>query len=68
MAGMSEELLARVERASQGLNRARQEYSTAVWVAASRGYSNVQIAKAAQKTEAAIRMMLKRKAQQQWRG
>ena len=61
--GASEELLDRVGRASQDLVRARQEYSTSVWLAASQGYSNVQIARAARKTEAAIRMMLKRHGQ-----
>lgn len=63
MVGVSEELLARVERASAALNTARQEYSTAIFLAASRGYSNVQIARAAKKTEAAIRMYLKRTAE-----
>ena len=58
----SDELLVNVRDKSQALERAKQEYRTALLLASSRGYSNVQIAKAALKTEAAIRMYLKRKS------
>lgn len=58
--GGSEDLLDRVRHASTRVDDARREYFTAITLAASRGYSNIQIAKAARKTEAAVRMYLKR--------
>lgn len=57
---MNEDLLDRVRHASTKVDDARREYFTAITLAASRGYSNIQIANAARKTEAAIRMYLKR--------
>ena len=56
----SEDLLDRVRYASVRVDDARREYFTAITLAASRGYSNIQIANAARKTEAAVRMYLKR--------
>ena len=55
-----EVLLQRVREAALDLEEARREYAIAVTIAASRGYSNVQIARAARRTEAAVRMYLKR--------
>ena len=56
----TDELLMRVRTASEDLDLAKKEYKVAVFLASSRGHSNVQIARAARKTEAAIRMYLKR--------
>lgn len=55
------DLLARVRTAARALEQAKSEYFTSVVLAKSRGHSNIAIARAAGKTEAAIRIYLKRK-------
>lgn len=54
-------LLGEVADKSDALEQARAEYQYAVLTASDSGYSNVAIAVAAAKSEAAIRMYLKRK-------
>lgn len=54
--------LSRVRDTAQALERAKAEYRDALLAARDWGCSNVAIARAAQKSEAAVRMYLKRKS------